>query len=240
MKTIYSLLIFLSFFTVNAQTVSILDHNWTIEKIVFIDQTIYADFNEDGVYDQLIFFEESNIPNFYNYHAFGDCEGVFNLDEIAQDFYINYFYCAITWYGSNISVFFNGDFILQEGGITTTEDGDVFGPFDYSFREEDDLIYLDITNPEGSVATFWTDTLSSTDFENVKLSIYPNPTTNLLHIESEEATVQQIEIFNLEGKQVFQSYNKNHPIEVGHLSAGLYILKIQTEKGSLTKKFEKK
>ncbi|GGE23139.1 T9SS type A sorting domain-containing protein [Psychroflexus salis] len=237
MKTIYSLLIFLSFFTVNAQTVSILDHNWTIEKIVTIDQTIYADLNGEGVYDQLNILNTSSVYLYYSF--FGECDYYFEIDETVQDFYITDFACPITPGGSYISAFFFGVFVFQEAEMQTNE-GSIHGPFDYSFREEDDLIYLDITNPEGSVATFWTDTLSSTDFENVKLSIYPNPTTNLLHIESEEATVQQIEIFNLEGKQVFQSYNKNHPIEVGHLSAGLYILKIQTEKGSLTKKFEKK
>ena len=240
MKTIYSLLIFFSLFTLNAQTASILEHNWTIEKIVSADQTVFADLNEEGVYDQLIFFEESNIPNFYNYHAFGDCEGVFDLDEIAQDFYINYFYCAITWYGSNISQFFNGVYIFQEGGLTPTTEGDVFGPFDYSFREEDDLIFLDITNPEGSIATFWASTLSNTNFDKTKFSFFPNPVANELHIESEQAKIDQIEIYNLNGKQVLDvNFQKDQPIDVSSLAKGMYLVKIKTESGSLTKKLIK-
>jgi hypothetical protein len=61
-----------------------------------------------------------------------------------------------------------------------------------------------------------------------------------LHIESGEVEIQRIEVFNLAGKRVLQiNANDIETIEVGHLEKGLYLLKIQTESGSVVKKFVK-
>lgn len=74
--------------------------------------------------------------------------------------------------------------------------------FTFAFRDEDDKIYLDITNIDGDVATFWTSTLSTPSFEEVAFSFYPNPLKDLLNIESTQSEIQKIQIFEMNGKQV--------------------------------------
>ena len=108
----------------------------------------------------------------------------------------------------------------------------------------DDVWVIDLENPY----TRWVaceqvdlyENFSNEDFNSTQFSIYPNPTTNLLHIESGEVEIQRIEVFNLTGKRVLQiNANNSEIIEVGHLDRGLYLLKIQTTSGSVVKKFVK-
>jgi hypothetical protein len=112
--------------------------------------------------------------------------------------------------------------------------------FTYTFTINENIIYLYLTNSEGSIATYTASTLSNEDFNSTQFSIYPNPTTNLLHIEGKGEIIQNVEIFNLSGKRVLQiNANDIKTIAVGHLDNGLYLLKIQTESGSVVKKFLK-
>jgi hypothetical protein len=83
--------------------------------------------------------------------------------------------------------------------------------------------------------------LSNEDFNPIEFSIYPNPTANLLYIESENLEIKKLSIFDFNGKQVIQTqFIVNQSISVNHLSEGMYLLKIETEKGTVTKKFVKK
>ncbi|GGE44190.1 hypothetical protein GCM10010832_25270 [Psychroflexus planctonicus] len=73
-----------------------------------------------------------------------------------------------------------------------------------------------------------------------EFTFYPNPAKDLLHMESQQNKIDQIVIYNLNGKQVLNStYNENQPIDVSNLAKGMYLVKVQTENGSLTKKLIK-
>ena len=52
MKTIIKTILLFFFINTTAQVAPILDHTWTIEKIVTQDETIMADLNAFGEYDQ--------------------------------------------------------------------------------------------------------------------------------------------------------------------------------------------
>jgi len=67
-----------------------------------------------------------------------------------------------------------------------------------------------------------------------KVSIYPNPTSDHLNIKT-NAVITSIEMFDLLGKSVLQSSGAEQ-IKVNHLPAGVYMLRINTEQGKLTKK----
>ncbi len=69
-------------------------------------------------------------------------------------------------------------------------------------------------------------------------SIYPNPTNDLININSlNNQSIKSVKVFDLGGKLLIESsYNK---ISVSNLSSGLYLLKITTDSGELTKKFIK-
>lgn len=87
-------------------------------------------------------------------------------------------------------------------------------------------------------------TLSQTDFDQHNLSIYPNPAEEVLHINWNETPDEemQISIFNLVGKKVGEFVDDASSVTslpVKNLSSGVYLLKIQNEEWSVTKKFIK-
>ena len=79
--------------------------------------------------------------------------------------------------------------------------------------------------------------LSTNQFYKSNIKVYPNPASDILNIESQEE-VNHIEIFDLLGKQIL-SFKGAKNIDVSGLQNGIYLLKINTEKGSLTEKFIK-
>lgn len=65
-----------------------------------------------------------------------------------------------------------------------------------------------------------------------KMQVYPNPVSNQLTIYNNETTIDRIEIYDFAGKQIIssqQSINK-HTIDVSNYPAGIYLIKIYSEK----------
>ena len=98
--------------------------------------------------------------------------------------------------------------------------------------------------------------------ENIanQIQIYPNPTTGELRIESGELRIENVEIFDVYGKKISShrlpsSSNSfppplilipppageisHHHINISDLSAGVYFVKIYTEKGEVVRKVVK-
>jgi serine protease AprX len=85
--------------------------------------------------------------------------------------------------------------------------------------------------------------LSSEDFNtnNLFVSIYPNPVSNILNFVTQENTVlNQIAILDISGKEIIKSKNVNsNSIDVSSLQAGVYFVKFTSEDKSTVKKFIK-
>lgn len=243
MQIIIKLIFLACFLTTYAQVEPILDHAWTIEKIVTEDETIMADLNPVGNYDQFIFYNEIELDNLIFYSSgIGSCGGYVYFDPIEQSFYYHLLGCTLSDDSSDIAWYFNYTFIQESEEVALDNEfvSIAYGPFNYEFRYESDMVYLDITNTEGEVATFWANTLSNENFEKAEFLIYPNPVSDQLHIESARSQIQQVEIFNLNGKRVLNvGYQANQPIDVSSLAKGMYLVKVQTEDEILTKKLVK-
>ena len=76
--------------------------------------------------------------------------------------------------------------------------------------------------------------------------IYPNPVKDELTIKNVETafggsqlTINKVEIVDLSGKTIYQSNNFSNQINVSMLSQGIYFVKIETDKGIVTKKLVK-
>ncbi|RXM39031.1 hypothetical protein BOQ62_13130 [Chryseobacterium sp. CH21] len=82
------------------------------------------------------------------------------------------------------------------------------------------------------------------DLHDIELTFYPNPVTDIINVTSKEAKINLVSIIDMAGKSiktVFSSNNKNNTsVNVSELTAGNYILIIDTEKGRFNKKFIKK
>jgi len=76
--------------------------------------------------------------------------------------------------------------------------------------------------------------------ENIEIStvqIYPNPTNGELRIESGELKIENIVIYDIFGKtQKIESWKTKSTIDISHLPAGIYFVKISTEVGEVTRK----
>ncbi|MDB4088078.1 T9SS type A sorting domain-containing protein [Flavobacteriales bacterium] len=109
------------------------------------------------------------------------------------------------------------DFSAHIGGMTY--DQLVVFP-DFVARAADDTIYFD--NVFGQAAFLSTQELSKND-----VSIYPNPTNGLVKIKS-ETFINEIELYNMEGKLLFTERNSS-TIDLSSFDNGVYIIRTRQD-----------
>ncbi len=79
--------------------------------------------------------------------------------------------------------------------------------------------------------------LNTTSFENSNVSIYPNPATATITIDSKE-TITKMQLFNQLGQKVFVKASGN-VIDISFLPTGNYFLHLETSNGKVVKKISK-
>ena len=79
--------------------------------------------------------------------------------------------------------------------------------------------------------------LGLTDYSDLELKLFPNPTHSIFNIYINESEFS-ITIYNILGKMVLKSKNSK-TINISNLKTGAYFVKISTDRGSLTKKIIK-
>lgn len=76
--------------------------------------------------------------------------------------------------------------------------------------------------------------------KNQKINIYPNPAKNFIALNSEtlNGELMKVEICSIDGKlmKVVENYLPNQSIGISDLNAGMYILKLSTDKEVISKK----
>jgi hypothetical protein len=75
------------------------------------------------------------------------------------------------------------------------------------------------------------------EIDNIKL--FPNPAKSILYLVSENGIVEKIEIFEMNGRSIFTSYEKgNHiALKISDFADGIYLIVIETEGKTSYKKF---
>ncbi len=92
--------------------------------------------------------------------------------------------------------------------------------------------------------------IESTNFENnnsyaISIKLYPNPANSNLSIEitNDQLQITSLTILNITGQQVksikTKGQSKNYNVSVENFPAGIYFLKVQTNDGTVVKKFVK-
>ena len=73
------------------------------------------------------------------------------------------------------------------------------------------------------------------------LKLYPNPVSSELHMAlSNGNNVKSVTVFDLNGRTILQTEITNNSLNVSQLHSGLYVIKLETERGFTTKRFIKK
>lgn len=96
-----------------------------------------------------------------------------------------------------------------------------------------------IDHPE-YVQSIWGSLLSNDTYKTFKFKIYPNPTNgNIIKIETNNAI--EVEIYDVLGKNVLKGKvtSQNNTLNVGALRKGIYMVRLISEDGSITKKLIK-
>jgi hypothetical protein len=109
----------------------------------------------------------------------------------------------------------------------------------YSVYSVDNGMGLTIDTAIFGYATFRNYPLNITEHELQKIEIYPNPTNSLIHLKSQNNQIIKIEIFNSFEQSIKIIENNFDTLNISDLSNGFYILKIETEYGTVTKKIIK-
>lgn len=163
-----------------------------------------------------------------------------------------------TWYhyvviydGTNSKIYRNGALVNSAAKTINTGVNSTANLFRLGLTESggtgyfngaiDDLKIYNFALSDAQVTNLFTNNslLSSQNFNqnNLEVSLYPNPTNNVLNIEMTN-DVKSIEIYNIQGQKVKVANQKQ--INVSDLANGMYMIKIQdTENAVSTKKFLK-
>ena len=113
-------------------------------------------------------------------------------------------------------------------------------------RDRNDAIFAEqnnrnpfIDHPE-YVQSIWGSLLSQNDFSNNEFKIYPNPLKgNFISIETNKEL--KVEVYDVLGKQVFNGNvtSQTKTLNVGALRKGIYMVRLISEDGSVTRKLIK-
>jgi len=153
--------------------------------------------------------------------------------------------CGDTW----TSVYNKQDPDLATAGISTNQ----FIPTASQWRTET-VDLSSITNRDNVIAKFvftsgygnivWIDNVRIVegtgveDIEANEITIYPNPATSTLRINSSEV-INEVSIYNLQGQLIMMENGDVQAINISNLATGNYIARIVTESGITNKRFIK-
>ncbi|WP_176756873.1 T9SS type A sorting domain-containing protein, partial [Flavobacterium saliperosum] len=136
--------------------------------------------------------------------------------------------------GTNDTTFNIGTGFNNGVGIIAPQvDGKILvGGYFTTYKDNNSSAFLIGLHSETSLATPSFNPLQA-------LTIYPNPVNEVLQLHLNNFTrIKTVKIIDLQGKLVLENYN-NETINVTKLSKGMYIVKVTTEEGELSKKFIK-
>tara|TARA_R110002049_G_scaffold97783_3_gene238175 strand:- start:694 stop:1491 length:798 start_codon:yes stop_codon:yes gene_type:complete len=82
-------------------------------------------------------------------------------------------------------------------------------------------------------------TLSTEDIATIDVHFYPNPFNNTIRIDS-PSVLKKVEFYSITGQKVKEVSSNFETISTDDLSIGFYMVKVLSDKGSITKKLIKK
>lgn len=82
--------------------------------------------------------------------------------------------------------------------------------------------------------------LDTPHFQASSISIYPNPVESTLNIDLQDGSaIKSVMLFDILGKRIIDKKGNIQQLDMSRLSSGLYMLKVETDKGIFTQKIMK-
>jgi hypothetical protein len=174
-----------------------------------------------------------------------DSYGTLNLGVTGFDPIVKTVYRIKLAQNISLSVPFFGSIgtVTQTSYTYYISNGSITEPYfrDTSFTVNVPLIGAPQTTNQAQVFTSAL-TLGTSSFEAVADSInfYPNPAKNILTIDNKNNTpMNLISISDTNGRTVLEAKNVTSSIDIGNLSNGIYLVRLTTDAGNVTKKLIK-
>ncbi|MFT4801254.1 MAG: beta-glucanase (GH16 family), partial [Flavobacteriaceae bacterium] len=155
----------------------------------------------------------------------------------------NYYLYSMNWSPDQITFMVNGvgyytyspsnqnsntwPFNLEQYLLLNIAMGGIAGNVDPSFSESSMVIDY--------VRVYQNNILSIEDTFADKFSIYPNPASDVITINTNE-NIDKVLLYSILGQLVINEKITTKQIDTKHLKSGLYILKIYSENNTITKK----
>ncbi|HLV39892.1 T9SS type A sorting domain-containing protein [Xanthomarina sp.] len=139
---------------------------------------------------------------------------------------------ATFWVGFSMGNAVNGD-----TGVTG---GALVAGLPYAVKSDNTGVWtLSTSSPllDGNYTFEGTCSLSIKDYSlDNSISVYPNPTNDFVNLEvSNSVIIKSVELYNIIGKQVLKT-DSVKTLDLSNLESGVYLLKVSTDLGSMTKK----
>ena len=106
----------------------------------------------------------------------------------------------------------------------------------YQITPQGQGLVLTMFNPIFGQAIFQNFALNRIDFDSEQIAIYPNPTNSTIFLNFKQLVVSNIQVVNSIGQNVKTINNNFESINMSDLNSGIYILKIDTNLGTINKK----
>lgn len=115
--------------------------------------------------------------------------------------------------------------------------------FTYSITELNNVRTLTVNSMFNKQAIYSSEMLSNKEYKTIDFSIYPNPASEFINVKLNNQSNEnaQIRIYNNLGKLCKTKNIKSNQekIDIQNLTRGIYLIKLETSNGTITKKIIK-
>jgi hypothetical protein len=245
-RYIFTLLILIFFLPyVNSQTDGQLDVSITTSSAggVFTPRNIVAVWVEDesgNFVKTLLAYAQSQKTHLNTWQASTKAAGSeYNIvDAISGPTKSNHTKRNCSWNATDVdgNIVADGTYVLWMELTDKNSTGN-FSSFNFIKGSEAESKSPDDVPSFSLISIEWTP--STTDIEEFNgsdlFTIYPNPSKGILNIAGDD--FDYVEVRNISGSLIFKSFNKT--IDLSDQPEGIYLLKLKTQKGSVTRKIIK-
>ncbi|TWO32036.1 T9SS type A sorting domain-containing protein [Seonamhaeicola sediminis] len=140
--------------------------------------------------------------------------------------------CFLLWFSGNAQTI--EKFSIDSGGASETN-GNIQLLYTIGETHVQEVSTGTIILSEGFINPETSTTLAYEDGIKFSTKVFPNPATSFLTIKS-AMPLLKVEFYDILGKQAFIVTSELNRIDVSKLSKGIYLLKIETDKGNINKK----
>ncbi len=223
--------------SVLAQDPILFQGTWELESLVLDGEAFSPPFNDEIDTVGLTFEDEEGADIFnswvcnsffasINFEEGGD-ESDFSFS-FTEDYSITLIECDL----AENTIFENQYFNFY---LNTMQD-----PFEYIIEFLGNNPTLIITASNGDAAVYGNPTLSASDFIKPSFSIYPNPSSDQLYINTNQDTGDyKITVFDIQGKQHLTTSKEtliSNPLQIQDWASGVYFIRIEDQNGVMTTK----